>query len=220
MIYEWRTYKIKPARLPHFVARYGKDTGQIGAYKRHGFNLFGAWTEEIGTGGEFTYILKWEDQAERDKKWPGFVADEAWAKERAETETDGPWVHAARNTYLTTTPYSPEPKITTRVQELRIYEPLPGKMGALNNRMANHAIPCLKKHGMEIVGFWTAAIGINSQLVWMLGYDSLGDREKSWAGFLADPEWLNARDESEKDGALVGSLTSAILRPPAYLVNK
>ena len=220
MIYEWRTYKIKPGRLPDFVARYGKDTGQVGAYKRSGVKLFGAWTEEIGIGGEFTYMLKWEDQADRDTIWPKFVADEAWAKERAATETDGPWVHSARNAYLRPTPYSPEPKITSRVQEIRIYTPMPGKMPALHKRMTDHAIPALNRHGMEVIGFWTADPGTNSQLVWMVGYDSLGDREKGWTAFMADQQWLNARAESEMDGALVDTLKSAIIRQPAYLISK
>ena len=169
MLYEWRTYKIKPGRLPDFVVRYGKDTGQLGAYKRHGIQLLGAWTEEIGKWNQFTYMLEWEDLADRDRKWPAFISDEIWAKERAETETDGAWVHAARNTYLRPTPYSPEPKITTRVQELRVYEPTPGMMGALHSRMSGYAVDYFSKHGMEVVGIWTAEVGINSQLVCMGG---------------------------------------------------
>jgi NIPSNAP len=50
----------------------------------------------------------------------------------------------------------------------------------------------------------------------MLGYPSLGDREKSWAAFQADPDWQRARAESEKNGALVAKTYARILRPTAY----
>jgi hypothetical protein len=50
----------------------------------------------------------------------------------------------------------------------------------------------------------------------MLGYPSLGDREKSWAAFQADPDWQRARAESEINGPLVVKTYARILRPTAY----
>jgi hypothetical protein len=56
--------------------------------------------------------------------------------------------------------------------------------------------------------------------VYMLGYPSLGDREKSWAAFQADPDWQQARAASEKTGPLVAKVYSCILRPTAYSPNR
>ena len=42
-----------------------------------------------------------------------------------------------------------------RVFELRTYYTNPGKLGALHDRFRNHTNRIFKKHGIEIVGFWT-----------------------------------------------------------------
>jgi hypothetical protein len=65
-------------------------------------------------------------------------------------------------------------------------------------------------------GYWTEVFGTSNRLVYMLGYPSLGEREKSWAAFLPDPDWQKARAESEKNGTLVAKTYNRILRPTAY----
>ena len=44
-----------------------------------------------------------------------------------------------------------------RVFELRIYTAHPGKFEAMKARFRDHIIPLFAKHGMTVVGFWTAA---------------------------------------------------------------
>jgi hypothetical protein len=44
----------------------------------------------------------------------------------------------------------------------------------------------------------------------------LADREKKWAAFQADPAWISARAESEKDGPIVANITSSLLTPTAF----
>ena len=102
------------------------------------------------------------------------------------------------------------------MQELRIYEAVPGKLPALHDRFANHTTGFFKKYGMEVVGYWTEDVGTSNQLVYMLGYPSLGDREKSWAAFAADPEWQKVVADSHRDGVLVRHSHNTILRPTAY----
>ncbi|MGE4095778.1 MAG: NIPSNAP family protein, partial [Candidatus Binatia bacterium] len=65
-------------------------------------------------------------------------------------------------------------------------------------------------------GYWTEVFGTSNRLVYMLGYPSLGDREKSWAAFQADPAWQQARAASEQNGPLVAKVSSCILRPTPY----
>ena len=73
-----------------------------------------------------------------------------------------------------------------------------------------------EKHGIENVAYWTELVGTSNRLVYMLGYDSVGDREKGWAAFGADPEWQKARAESERDGALVRESRHSIIRLTPY----
>ena len=149
-------------------------------------------------------------------KWAAWGANRRRQEERAEIEKDGPFVSSITNTFLRTTSYSPEPKIGTNVQEMRVYNAMPGKLPALNDRFANHTMGLFEKHGIENVGYWTEDVGTSNRLVYMLGYAGLGDREKSWAAFGADPDWQKARAESEKNGPLVRRSQSSILRPTAY----
>ena len=103
------------------------------------------------------------------------------------------------------------------IYELRTYEAALGKMQALQDRFAAHTVRLFGKHGMTIVGFWTPMIGEwSNQLIYLLGYADLAAREQSWAGFLADPEWIRARADSEKDGPLVARLRNQILKPTAF----
>jgi len=52
--------------------------------------------------------------------------------------------------------------------------------------------------------------------VYMLGYPSVGEREKSWRAFGADPDWQRVRAESETNGTLVAKIRNRVLRPTAY----
>ena len=77
-------------------------------------------------------------------------------------------------------------------------------------------MPLFDKHGIENVAYWTEVVGTSNRLVYMLGYPSLGDREKSWASFGADPDWQKARTESEKDGPLVRVSSHSIMQLTPY----
>ena len=103
------------------------------------------------------------------------------------------------------------------VYELRTYSAMPGRLPDLNRRFADITMGFFKKHNIQVVGFWTNELGGSSdQLIYMLAYDSLADREKKWGGFFADQERLAKFAETEKNGPLVRRLTAQILRPTSY----
>jgi hypothetical protein len=215
MIHEWRTYEAMPGKLPALHTHL-----EVAAelFKKHGLGVLGFWTEEIGTGGQVNYMWIYEDLEERQKKLAAFGADPAWKKQVAEeTEKEGgPVVARTHNIMLQATPYSPVPRLKANVQELRIYEAMPGRLPDLHNRFANHTLRLFEKHGMANIGYWTEVFGTSNRLVYMLGYPTLADREKSWAAFQSDRDWHQARTESEKNGSLVAKIYTRILRPTAY----
>jgi hypothetical protein len=215
MIYEWRTYEATPGKL---AALHTHLEVAAALFKKHEIGVLGFWTEEIGTGGQVNYMWIYQDLAEREKKLAAFGADSAWKQQvEEETKKEGVAVVArTHNTMLQPTPYSPTPRLSTNVQELRIYDSMPGRMPDLHTRFANHTLRLFEKHGMTNIGYWTEVFGTSNRLVYMLGYPSLGDREKSWAAFQADPEWQRARAESEKNGTLVAKTYTRILRPTPY----
>jgi len=88
--------------------------------------------------------------------------------------------------------------------ELRIYHCVPGRLPDLLKRFDTITLNIWKQHGIEQAGFWTIAIGDSNQaLYYFLKWQSLADREKKWAAFQADPEWISARAETERNGPIV-----------------
>jgi len=103
------------------------------------------------------------------------------------------------------------------IYELRVYHCLPGRLPALLKRFEGATLALWAKHGIRQAGFWTVVVGESNQdLYYLLQWDSLADREKKWAGFMADPEWIAKRAESERDGPIVGSITNTILQPTSF----
>ncbi len=101
--------------------------------------------------------------------------------------------------------------------ELRTYHAMPGRMPDLNRRFAEITLGYFQKYDIRVVGFWTNELGGSSdQLLYILAYDSLADREKKWNAFISDKERLAKFAETEKNGPLVRKLTAQMLKPTAY----
>ncbi len=103
------------------------------------------------------------------------------------------------------------------IYELRIYEAAPGKLGALHRRFRDHTLRIFANHGMDVVGFWTYAHGgWSDQLVYLMKFDDMTERDRKWASFRADEEWQRVRAESHRDGSLTTRIRSDILTPTDY----
>jgi hypothetical protein len=101
--------------------------------------------------------------------------------------------------------------------ELRVYRCLPNRMPALLKRFESAALRLWQKHGIRQAGLWTTMIGeSNNDLTYLLTWESLAERERKWAAFTTDPEWVAARTESENDGPIVANVRSSILQPTAF----
>lgn len=101
--------------------------------------------------------------------------------------------------------------------ELRIYDCCPGRLPALLKRFDTATLKIWERHGIRQAGFWTTVIGENNhRLYYLLAWESLAEREKKWATFMADPEWIAARAASEADGPILANVSSQILAPTAF----
>ena len=105
--------------------------------------------------------------------------------------------------------------------ELRIYHCVAGKLPAVVARFENTTVALFEKHGIQQVGFWTVNIGdSNADLYYILKWDSLDERQKKFAAFAADPNWIAARDKSEEGGPIVASISNSILTPTRFSALK
>ncbi len=214
MIYEYRTYEATPGNIGALNKHLEVASG---LFAKHDLGVLGFWTEEFGASFQVNYMWIYEDMEDRQKKLAAFGSDPDWRKQvEQETAEHGVVVARTHNIMFQPTAYCPESKMGGNVQELRIYDAMPGRLPELHNRFANHTMGLFEKHGMTNVGYWTEAFGTSSRLVYMLGFPSIADRENSWRAFGSDPDWQKARSESEVNGTLVGGIKNVLLRPTAY----
>ncbi len=103
------------------------------------------------------------------------------------------------------------------IYELRVYHCIPGRLPALLKRFETKTLALWEKHGIRQAGFFTTVVGeSNQQLVYFLAWESLAERERKWNAFMADPEWLATRAETEKDGQIVERVVNQLLAPTAF----
>lgn len=104
----------------------------------------------------------------------------------------------------------------TRCFEMRTYYAAEGKLDEMNARFRDHTCKLFEKHGMENLGYWMPAENPDRKLIYILGYPSREAREKSWKGFMADPDWKAAAKSSEANGKLVAKADSLFLNATDY----
>ena len=105
-----------------------------------------------------------------------------------------------------------------RVFEMRTYTAAPGKFDALNARFRDHTLKLFEKHGMKNIGYWVpqdAPLKDNT-IIYVLAHESREAAAKSWKAFGADPDWVKAKGDSEKDGRLAAKAESVFLDPTDY----
>jgi hypothetical protein len=103
------------------------------------------------------------------------------------------------------------------IYEQRIYTCNPGKLPLLNKRFETVTLKLWQKHGIRPVAFFTTLVGEDANdLTYLIAWESMAEREKKWNTFAADPEWLAARAESERDGPLLARIRNQFLAPTAY----
>mgnify|MGYP001336683318 CR=1 FL=1 len=105
MIYELRTYRALPGKLPAMLARFEKRV--MPYWEKYGIRPVGFWTTIIGPSHlEMYYLLAWESLAERERKWDAFATDPQWRASLAESEADGQIVDNAASCLLKPTAFS------------------------------------------------------------------------------------------------------------------
>jgi hypothetical protein len=111
-----------------------------------------------------------------------------------------------------------EPAQAGKIYELRVYKTNPGKLPALHARFRDHTCPLFKKHGIEVIGFWTLMEGDDATgtLYYIVAFPSVEAQKKAWDAFKSDPEWKKAKADSEKDGVLVKEVTSKNMKATDY----
>ena len=104
------------------------------------------------------------------------------------------------------------------VFELRTYTTHEGRLDALIRRFRDHTTHLFERHGMVNVGYWVPQDGplSDNTLIYVLQHASREAADESWAAFRADPDWQEARDASQEDGAIVDNVVRVFMDPTDF----
>jgi hypothetical protein len=129
------------------------------------------------------------------------------------------------STLLEAAAYSPEvtplaePPASPRVFELRVYHsPTFKQLRALHQRFEGAEVKLFHRAGIHPVLYTSTVFGAAvPNLTYLIPFESLAAREKAWAAFGADPEWVKVRQESvEKSGQISSISNMSLYRATAY----
>jgi hypothetical protein len=170
-------------------------------------------------------LMYWPSLTWAEQTYPKLAADSELVQLRKEFESAPEPPFDGTDSFLVrAASYSPELKASPadqkpRLFELRIYHsPTYRQLADLHERFSGAEVKIFHRCGVHPILYGETAIGRNMpNLVYMIPFDSLAEREKAWTAFGADPEWKKVRAESvQKSGNIVSNVSVTMLQAAAY----
>jgi hypothetical protein len=114
-------------------------------------------------------------------------------------------------------PAHAEPKGTSPVHQLRIYEIFDRNKDAFHARFRDHAARIMRRHGFDIVAMWEAEGEAGPEFAYLLRWPDEAAMAGRWDAFMADAEWSRIKEETgARHGQMVGRIESRVMRPTPY----
>ncbi|MFC4807698.1 NIPSNAP family protein [Paenibacillus sp. GCM10023250] len=104
--------------------------------------------------------------------------------------------------------------------ELRIYTIPEGRMQAMLDRFRDDTIRIFAKHGMNVTEFWVDADASKNRLYYILEHRDAEARERNFEAFMKDPEWLDVRERTERDGPLYEAIDIVYMRKAPFFQGR
>lgn len=213
-LYEWRAFQAAPGKLDALHSRLRDH--QIPLLEQHGMFTQGVFVPAGENPEQRVYVLvAAEGLGPTHDGWKAFRTDPKWLEAAAKSEEDegGEPVLQDGHQRLVKTTWSPQFQPTKsaepRVFELRTYTcPDSEKHMALQRRFREHTMKLFEKHGMQNIVYWVLDDDepeSRQKLIYLLAHKSKEAAKRSFAAFREDPDWLAAKEASEKKAR--GSLT-------------
>ena len=213
-LYEWRVLRAAPGKLDALHSRLRDH--QIPLLEQHGIFMQGVFVPAGENPDQRVYLLTAADGlGAMQDGWRSFREDPKWLEPVAKSEEANAGKLVLQDDYqrLVKTYWSPQftpmKSAEPRVFELRTYTcPDNYKQVHLQRRFREHTMKLFEKHGMQNIVYWTLDSdepACRQKLIYLLAHKSQDAAKESFAAFRKDPDWLAAKDASEK--AAGGSLT-------------
>jgi NIPSNAP len=184
MIYELRTYTVKPGTLADMVKAASTVSKDI---RGNNFGkLEGYWSTEIGALNQVLHMWSYNDLNERAKLRAELGKNARWASEYIPLIR--PILVRQEVRLLNAIKPPVAPATTGNVYELRNYRAKP--LGAVRQwaEAFTAALPAREKYS-KIVGFWQTEAGQPNEVCHIWAYPSLNARAEARAAAAKDPAW-------------------------------
>ena len=99
------------------------------------------------------------------------------------------------------------------IVDVRTYTLIPRKTPVYIETFEKYGLPIMKRHGLELMGYYTSQIGALNQVVHLWRYDSLADLERKRTARDADPEWAQFLTRTE---GMVLMQDNKIMKPAPF----
>ena len=213
--FELRTYYCAPGRLDALQARFRDHTMRL--FEKHGMTNLAYWIPLENPDNKLVYLIGFPNEESRDSIWDSFVQDPDWKQAWEASTVDGPIVDSVEQVFLRYTDYSPKMAAGDagpRVFSQRTYYTPEGKLPNLHARFRDHTLKIFENNGMTNVAYFDLDDRherADRTLIYFITFPDTTARAASWATFLEDPEWLEARANSIADGPILDSLKFELL---------
>ena len=207
MIYELRTYTVKPGTLAEMVKASGTVSRDIRG-DEYG-KLEGYWTTEIGPLNQVMHLWSYRDLEERARLRTELAKNPRWHKEY--TPLIYPLLVRQDIRLLNALREPVAPASTGNIYELRNYR---AKVGAAKQWLDafTAALPAREKYS-KIVGLWHTEAGQPNEVCHMWAYPDLNARAEARANATKDPVW---KEFLGKGSAFLEEMHSTIMLPAPH----
>lgn len=225
--YEWRQYRLRIGAQPKLVNDFLGQT-LLPALARLGVGPVGAFETSVGPEMPTVHLLIPLDGPAALATLPArLAADAAYAKGAAAFEAAaGGQAPFARVESALLSAFEKMPRLEApgaskpRVFELRTYE---SPTEAASQRkidmfMKLGELEIFRRVGLTPVFFGKVVIGPRQPaFTYLLTFPDMAAREKAWAAFRADPEWLKLKAmPGYTDAEIMSNISDTLLRPAGY----
>ena len=99
------------------------------------------------------------------------------------------------------------------IVDIRTYTLVARKMDAYLAAFEKDGLPCMERHGLELIGYFTSVIGPQNMVTHMWYFDSLADMEAKRAKRDEDPQWRRFQASTE---GLVLLQENRVMKPTSF----
>lgn len=99
------------------------------------------------------------------------------------------------------------------IVNIRTYTLVPRNMPRYLQLFETFGLPVMRRHGLDLMGYYTSVVGPQNQLVHIWQFESMADMETKRTARDADPDWQAYLAKTE---GMVLMQDDKIMRPTAF----